>query len=536
MMNYTNRKNKTVAIMSRVSSDEQALGYSLGVQEESLRKHAARNEYEILHVIVEDHSAKNFERPEFQKFLCLVKSKKLKVDALMFTSWDRYSRNITDALVMRRLLESFGVALLSVEQPLDMSVPENLTVLGIYLTLPEVDNKRRSMKIRGGVRAALKSGRYPRLAPFGYKNARDENNKPILVLSKDADNIRYLFKQISRGVSQIDIRKELKIRGLNLDKSVVSRLLRNPMYLGKIEVPEEGDEPYMLVDGLHEALIDTKTFFKVQEELNGRNKIRARPNSNMRREELPLRGILHCSFCESRMTGSPSRGKTGKRYFYYHCNECGKGRVRSDDVNDAIIEILGAIQFKKSVDERYEGIFKQELKHKFGAKVSSLAAIEEKLDAIKKKLNNIQDLLAAGDIKSEDYREMKSRFEIEKLDLEKKLTPVKEENADERTRVREALSKIVNLQKIYLEGDIPKKHIVWSSTFPEKLFFLDGKCRTLRLSETVRRALNADKGFRGNEKRQIHSKLDLSLWVDPQRIELWSKQALNMLSTCVADY
>ena len=24
--------------------------------------------------------------------------------------------------------------------------------------------------------------------------------------------------------------------------------------------------------------------------------------------------------------------------------------------------------------------------------------------------------------------------------------------------------------------------------------------------------------------------------VDPQRIELWSKQALNALSTCVADY
>ena len=34
------------------------------------------------------------------------------------------------------------------------------------------------------------------------------------------------------------------------------------------------------------------------------------------REELPLRGVLQCSKCQSKMTGSPSKSSTGRKYFY----------------------------------------------------------------------------------------------------------------------------------------------------------------------------------------------------------------------------
>mgnify|MGYP000159037481 CR=1 FL=1 len=39
----TNFKNKRAAIMSRVSSDEQALGYSLGIQAADLKKYCEKN-------------------------------------------------------------------------------------------------------------------------------------------------------------------------------------------------------------------------------------------------------------------------------------------------------------------------------------------------------------------------------------------------------------------------------------------------------------------------------------------------------------
>ena len=57
---------KKAVIMCRVSSDEQAKGYSLDVQFESLTRHCAREGVEIIKHYKEDHSAKNFSRPEFK--------------------------------------------------------------------------------------------------------------------------------------------------------------------------------------------------------------------------------------------------------------------------------------------------------------------------------------------------------------------------------------------------------------------------------------------------------------------------------------
>ena len=79
---------KTAVLMSRVSSEEQARGYSLDVQEESLLKYCTRNNITVLHKFREDHSAKDFNRPEFKKFLEYAKKNKGRIDLLLITSWD----------------------------------------------------------------------------------------------------------------------------------------------------------------------------------------------------------------------------------------------------------------------------------------------------------------------------------------------------------------------------------------------------------------------------------------------------------------
>ena len=73
-------------------------------------------------------------------------------------------------------------------------------MLALHLIMPEVDNDRRSIKIRGGMRAALKAGRWCRSAPFGYRNTRDESNNPIIVPNQHAENIKWAFEQASKGI------------------------------------------------------------------------------------------------------------------------------------------------------------------------------------------------------------------------------------------------------------------------------------------------------------------------------------------------
>ncbi|MBP6197137.1 MAG: recombinase family protein [Fermentimonas sp.] len=87
----------------RVSTDEQAdKGYSQRDQEDRLRKYCELKSISIRNIYVEDHSAKSFNRPEWQKYLSnLRKLKNSKVGTLLlFTKWDRFSRNAGDAYQM----------------------------------------------------------------------------------------------------------------------------------------------------------------------------------------------------------------------------------------------------------------------------------------------------------------------------------------------------------------------------------------------------------------------------------------------------
>ena len=45
----------------------------------------------------EDHSAKTFNRPEIKKLIQYIKTNKFKVDQLLFTKWDRFSRNTSES-------------------------------------------------------------------------------------------------------------------------------------------------------------------------------------------------------------------------------------------------------------------------------------------------------------------------------------------------------------------------------------------------------------------------------------------------------
>ncbi len=81
---------------------------------------------------------------------------------------------------MINILRKLGVEPQSIEQPMDLSVPENKMMLAFYLAAPEVENDRRALNVIHGMRRARKEGRYMGLAPIGYKNKTDEHNNKYI--------------------------------------------------------------------------------------------------------------------------------------------------------------------------------------------------------------------------------------------------------------------------------------------------------------------------------------------------------------------
>lgn len=142
--------NVKAIIYTRVSTEDQKdNGFSLQDQESRLRSHCKRNDINIVKHFQDDHSAKTFERPEFNKLLNFIKNNKGLVKKLLVIKWDRFSRNLEGSLTMITTLKTLGVDVEAIEQPLDETVPENILMKAIYLASSQVDNARRSLNTQG---------------------------------------------------------------------------------------------------------------------------------------------------------------------------------------------------------------------------------------------------------------------------------------------------------------------------------------------------------------------------------------------------
>ncbi len=314
-MHQASRAPRRALLYTRVSTDEQAdRGYSLRDQEARLRQYCQRESIEVVGHYQDDASAKTFERPAWREMMAFIKANRNAVDMLLVAKWDRFSRDATGALGMIRALEELGVRVQAAEQPVDLSVPEQMLMLAIYVAAPEVENRRRSLATKAGMRRAMREGRYCNVPPKGYARSYDESRKMLIVPSEDAPFVREAFEMAAHrpDLPMEEIRRRLWKKGFRCSKNQFTLMLRNPLYAGKIHLPAWRDELEERVDGLHEALVGEVLFERVQarfrQGLGQGRKIKLR-------EELILRGHLHCSACREPLTGSASRGRS-KRYWY----------------------------------------------------------------------------------------------------------------------------------------------------------------------------------------------------------------------------
>lgn len=525
-------KTRTAILMVRVSSDEQAKGYSLDIQETSIKKWCADHDVEILKIFREDHSAKDFNRPKWKELKAFAKTNHKQIDMLLVTTWDRFSRNTTDAFNELFTFKKWGIEVQSIQQPIDFSIPESKVLLSIYLTLPEVDNDRRSMKIREGIRAALKSGRWSRIAPVGYTNTRDINHKPQIVPGEKAYLIKWAFEEISKGATQEYVRKTINQKGLKVSRNNISLLLRNLVYIGKIRVPGFEKEPEEIVDGLHAPIVSVDLFYKVQEVLSQNYNKRNRTKQNSAREELPLRGLLYCSNCGNKVTGSASRSKTGAKHYYYHCNCCKKERYKASLPNECIENFLDELEFIKSAQFIYNDMIETLLKEKSAATPPiNIATVKSKIQLLSNRIDKLQDLLVDDIISAEDYHKKKSQYQTELKDLKESIKAHSLENPDLKKKIAGGINFLANIKSTYANADVIHKQRLLSSIFPEKIVFSKNKCRTPRINSLLLHILLNNKKLRQIKTGQSDQKIELSRQVESPGIEPGSKQATKELST-----
>ena len=514
---------KKVAIMCRVSSDEQAKGYSLDDQFEKLTNYCKRMNYEIVYKLKEDHSAKSFDRPEWKRMIEKIKSKEIQIDEILFTSWDRFSRDLTGALNMIQHLKAKKIVPQSIEQPIDYNIPENLFMLAIYLANPDVDNQRRSIKVRGGIRQGLKQGRWARPPFYGYISAKNVEGSHIIIPDPvKAPIVREIFERVSKGDSQKEIREDLKARKIILSRNNVSKILKRILYAGKIVVPAIETESMQIIEAIHEPIISEKLYYEVQGELMRGRKARGKsiPKYEKLRDDFPLRGIINCNCCGETLTASFSKGKMGKRYGYYHCNHCKGQRVSAIKVHKSFDELLNSIEVNKGVLKLYNNILDNQVNLSTKDNSDDLKRLKDKLELLTQRLEKSYEMMLDDKIDAEDYNAGKKRFSIQKVEIEKSMKNIQTSSKEIVSLAKSGLNLLSNTRNTYGNATVQLKQKFVSSTFSKNFFFDGKKCRTPELNKIFALITCLDGVLQGDKKEVTDLKNLLSPVVRRERLEL----------------
>lgn len=397
----------------RVSTDEQAdKGFSQRYQEEIIRKYCELHNIEIQATIFEDHSAKTFDRPAWNKLTEAYKKKpSCRPKYLLFTKWDRFSRNTGDAYYMINVLAKWGIQVRAIEQPLDLFIPENKIMMALFLAVPEVENERRSLNIRQGMERAKKEGRWMGSAPIGYTNTISDNGeKCIRPIEPQATIMRKAFQSIADGNTVITkVYSTAFESGLQRSLNCFRKAIRNPVYCGRINLSHDNKDKPQYSIGIHKAIISESLFSRVQEILNHRKKITTRGIVN---DNFPLRGFLICTSCNKPLTGSGSKGRN-KKYYYYHCLSKCRTRIRADHIHENFLMYLKTLIASEYFEDLFKSILMQMLAKATDHTRLTQDRIFNKIEKLVRRIDKARQLLLDGSIDGKDYKSIKEDAEIQ---------------------------------------------------------------------------------------------------------------------------
>jgi site-specific DNA recombinase len=502
MKSFSKKKiRKTAVIYTRVSTDEQAeQGFSLPHQEDTLRKECARQGIQVIEHFEDDgFSAKDFKRPNFRRLISYLQRHKKQVDYLFVTKWCRFSRNVENSIMMCRELQQYGTEVKSIDFQDDSDNPESLLLKMIHMTLPEIDNRIRARNTKAGVYRALKEGHYPYgQTPKGFKKDRSSSKTPLLVHSEEAELVKEAFELFATNAFAIeDVRKASWKTGLRLQRTQFGLMLRNPIYMGKIFVPETKDEPSQLVEGIHKGIVFQDTFYRVQKILNSRAERNSHISTKEKlREEFPLRGLLLCPKCKKNWTGSISRGNGGK-YAYYHCDNRCKARANASEANDAFRDFLKGLQSPPEVVELYLAMMKKLFEAKEGCREEQIQKLQNLIHGHNANLLKFdQQRFVEESLEADSYKRLKSHTLSEIATNEQTIQELTASDTAFEKYCTFGMNILANLDHYFDKASLEIKKKLLGSVFPLKLTFEDGKYRTDALNSALALILQKNKDLK----------------------------------------
>jgi site-specific DNA recombinase len=463
-------------IYVRVSTKEQTENLSLPTQLKACEEYCDRQGFHVLARFREEgESAKTIDRTELQKLLQFCRTNKGKVQFVVVFNLTRFAREKYDHFALRAHLKSLGISLRSATEPIDDTSTGKL-MEGVLAAFAQFDNDVRSERTRGGMKAALELGRWTFLAPLGYVNTHRLTGKSLIPDPERAALVRRAFHDFATGrFTKDEVRKNVVALGLTtrrgkpVSPQTFDALLRNRIYIARIEVPDYG----VSTRGDFEPLVSERVFFRVQAILDGRYEVTApRQRSD---PDFPLRGFVRCESCGTPLTASWSKGRS-EYYAYYHCRgSCRAVNINKAQLEELFVDELAQLQptpgFMRLVKDRVLHAWR-EMKTDAAQRI---AEIERKQKAIRAKLDRLDDAFLYErtiDIDTYDRQRDKLREELTLAQMDRHSSELEEMDVEGILAFAERV--LPSASNLWVQSSLAQKQRLQQVFFPNGVRF-DGK-------------------------------------------------------------
>ncbi len=450
-------------IYTRVSSKEQEEGYSLDSQHKAIENFREQRKLNCLAAFGGFfESASKGERAEFNRMINFARKSKEKVSYILVAHSDRFDRKGANGIYITETLRKENIRLLSVSNPVDTFTPEGKFSQNIQFVVSEFDNDQRRLKCGNGMRDMLLDGYWPARVPIGY-NQKMEKGVQTITVSEAGKILRKAFYwKAENKYSNLEIKQKLNALGLKIEKSVISKIFKNPFYCGIVAHKMlEGK----IVEGKHEKLISKELFMQI----NNMGTKNPKGKTSKEFNAVPLKHFMKCGECGSPFSGYIVRKKN---IWYYKCNRVGcKCNRNAVQLNKKFENYLSSFH----ILEQYIAPVKDEFMNMANAFKNETKGNEtlykSKLTELDKKIESVEEKFISGDIDKEFFEKYKAKFQAEKKQISQEIEGTDINLSNLEKSINKYCNLMMNIPSLWASGGYNQKIELQNILFPDGILY-----------------------------------------------------------------
>lgn len=455
-------------VYARFSSHKQG-EQSIEGQVAEAERFAASHGLTIIHTYADRaQTGRNDNREQFQ--LMLADAVKHKFDALIVWKTDRIGRNKEEIALNKYHLKKNGIKIYYVAEAIP-DTPEGIILESVIEGMAAYYSEQLSQNTKRGQRAsAAKAKSIGGHCPLGYSV---DSDKKYVIDPKSAPIVKLVFDLYSKGKTIAQIVNILNEQGHRTSTNKpfthnsLRTVLKNEKYIGIYTYRDE-----IRLENAVPPIIDTETFYKVQEMLKYNQRAAAHKNSTV---DYLLTEKLFCGKCGAMMVGVCGTSKSGTRHHYYYCHNqrkklCNKKPVRQAWIENLVLEyVIKIVQDEELLEYIAENTYNYYIAQ--NTDTAYTKSLEKNLADVEKSISNLVRAIEQG-IFNEATKKRMDELDEQKAEIESALkeTKLKQDLCLKKEHILYFLHRFSNMD--YTDINCQK---ILIKTFVNSIFVYDDK-------------------------------------------------------------